>query len=569
MQPPPFPPSPTEPEPEWPVVDEPRLRLWDRNLLFLLLCLVGASVVVGKILQPPPAPTVSDFNPARYTDAKFRSVVESVDATMQKSWNEKKLTPTPRADDLAIARRLSLALTGTIPSLQEVRAFEAQPEDDRIHWWISRALQDRRHSDYLAERFARAYVGVENGPFIVYRRRRMVNWLSDQLAQNRPYNDLVKNLITAEGAWTSQPESNFITVTIDPNDDGNGPAEVKLAARVTRAFLGVRLDCVQCHDDKFGDRWKQEDFHQLASFFAEADVGFTGVMDDTGKEYEFRYRGEPKEETVPAVVPFNQELLPENGSLRERLAGWVTHKENRPFARAAVNRMWALMFNKPLIDPVDEIPLEGPYPPAMELLTDDLVAHNFDLQRLIRIIASARAFQLDSRAANDDEEISDLQEEHFAAFPLTRLRPEQVAGSVIQSSTLTTINADAHIFQRGKRYFSEGNFVKRFGDAGEDEFNQQGGTIPQRLLMMNGEMVQGQTKPNPFMNSATRIGIVAPDDKTAVETLFLSVFSRRPTSEEAEHFAAQLRGTDGDQRSEKMSDIYWSMLNATEFSWNH
>lgn len=574
MQPPPIPPTlpdpaPSDPTPESSVVAEPRLRLWDRNLLFLLLCLIGAGVVVGKILQPPTAPAVSNFNPAEFSEPRFRGVVENLDAAMKANWDKEKLTPTPRADDLAIARRLSLALTGTIPSLQEIRAFEAQPEDDRIHWWISRTLQDRRHSDYLAERFARTYVGVEDGPFLVYRRRRMISWLSDQIEENRRYDALVRNLITAEGAWTSDPESNFITVTIDPNDKERGPDEVKLAARVTRAFLGVRLDCVQCHDGKIGNPWKQEDFHQLASFFAPTEVGFTGVMDNGQKEYEYRYRGEAKEKTVPAVVPFNKELLPAGGTLRERLAGWVTHEENRPFARSTVNRMWALMFNKPLIDPVDEIPLEGPYPPAMEILTDDFIDHRFNLQRLIRLIASTRAFQLDSRAARDQDEAADAQEAHFAAFPLTRLRPEQVAGSVIQSSTLTTINAEAHIFQRMKRYFSEGNFVERFGDAGEDEFNQQGGTIPQRLLMMNGEMVNGQVKPNPFMNSATRIGIVAPDDETAVNTMFLAVFSRRPTAEEAEHFATQLRGTDGDLRSEKMADLYWSLLNATEFSWNH
>lgn len=561
--------SPTpEPQDEPPVVTEPKLRLWDRNLVFLLLCLIGTGVVVGRILQPHPTPGPSEFHPERYQDITFRGVVESVDAALATRWKMEKLTPAPKADDLAIARRLSLALTGTIPSLQEIRALEKQSEDHRIHWWVSRIFEDRRHSDYLAERIARAIVGVENGPFLVYRRRRMVNWLSDQVEQNRPYDQLVRNLITAEGAWTSQPESNFITVTIDPNDD-SGPDEVKLAARVTRAFLGVRLDCVQCHDDKFSDRWKQSDFHQLAAFFAQSEVGFTGVLDNEEKEYEFRYRRKPKEEIVPPKVPFNHELFPETGSLRERLATWVTHPENTPFARATVNRVWALMFNKPLIEPVDEIPLEGPFPAPLEILAEDLVHHDFDLRRLIRIIAATRAFQLDSRASNLQGQITDSEERHFAAFPLTRLRPEQVAGSVIQSSTLSTINADAHIFQKMKRYFSEGNFVKRYGDAGEDEFNQDGGTIPQRLLMMNGEMVNGQTKPNPFLNASTRIGFVAPDDKTAVETAFLAVLTRRPSEEESEHFSSLLNGTKGDQRSENMSDLYWSLLNSTEFSWNH
>ncbi len=570
-------PTQPDPPPKAPATAAPpqRRRIWDRNLLFFLVCLAGVGVAVGRILTPPPAPTVRSFDPAQYQEAAFAGVVRELDETMAADWRQAGLNVAPKADDLIVARRLSLALTGSVPSLQEIRALETQPEDDRIHWWITRLLEDRRHSDYLAERFARAYVGVENGPFLVYRRRRMVSWLSDQIQENRAYDELVRNLITAEGNWTSNPEANFLTVTIDPNDkpeegvDPKGPDEVKLAARVTRAFLGVRLDCVQCHDDKFGDRWKQKDFHQLASFFAQSEVQFTGVQDDPKREYRFRYLRTPEEVVIPPIVPFNQELLPAEGGLRERLATWVTHAENRPFARATVNRVWALLFNKPLVHPIHEIPLDGPWPKAMEVLSDDLIGNGFDLHRLVRVIASSRAFQLDSRAPEGAPPVTDAQERAFAAFPITRLRPEQVAGSVIQSSTLRTINADAHIIQKMKRVFGQGGFVKRYGDLGEDEFNQEGGTIPQRLLLMNGKMVSEQVKPNPIMNASTRIGMVAPDDETAVETAFLATLTRSPTAEESGHFSAQLRGTKGDERSERMADLYWALLNSTEFSWNH
>ncbi len=546
-----------------------RRSFWDRNLLFFLLCLAGAGIAVGRILTPPPPPSVESFNPDLYRQPSFADVVRQLDDAMAADWKRAGLRPTPPAGDLTLARRLSLALTGTIPSIQEIRVLEKQPQDDRLHWWISRLLEDRRHSDYLAERFARAYVGVENGPFLVYRRRRMVSWLSDQIQQNRAYDDLVRSLITAEGNWTSNPEANFLTVTIDQNDDSKGPDEVKLAARVTRAFLGVRLDCVQCHDDKFSDRWKQKDFHQLASFFAPSEVQFTGVRDVPEKEYKFRYLKTPEEVVVPPIVPFNQDLLPPDGKLRERLAGWVTHPENRAFARATVNRVWALLFNRPLVHPIDEVPLEGPWPACMEILADDLIEHGYDLHRLVRVIASTRAFRSDSRAAEEAAPVTATQERAFAAFPITRLRPEQVAGGVIQSSSLKTINADAHIIQKMKRFFGQGGFVKRHGDLGEDEFNQEGGTIPQRLLLMNGEMVSEQIKPNPVMNASTRIGIVAPDDETAVETAFLATLTRRPTTEESEHFVAQLRNTEGDERSERMTDLYWALLNSTEFSWNH
>ena len=96
---------------------------------------------------------------------------------------------------------------------------------------------------------------------------------------------LAHELIASGGIWTSEPAANFITVTIDQNDQQGGPDEIKLAARLTRAFLGVRIDCMQCHDDKFGDRWKQEDFHQLAAFFSEAEVAVSGVRDKPGVVY--------------------------------------------------------------------------------------------------------------------------------------------------------------------------------------------------------------------------------------------------------------------------------------------
>ncbi|HIL71480.1 MAG TPA: DUF1549 domain-containing protein, partial [Verrucomicrobia bacterium] len=341
------------------------------------LCVLGilstaVAFIYNTQLKPRSFLQPTSFSPNQFDAPVFRTVIQQIDQAFHKEWTAAELTPIPRAPDLIIARRLSLALTGTIPSMEEIRALEAQPEKDRIQWWLAHLLEDQRSSDYLAERLARIYVGVEKGPFLVYRRRRMVDWLSNELHRNRPYDELVRNLISAEGIWTSRPEVNFVTVTIDQNNDEEGPDEIKLAARVTRAFLGVRIDCVQCHDDMFGDRWKQKDFHQLAAYFSDAGMSLTGVRDKP-TPYEYRYKGKLKPETVPPIVPFQPELLPNTGSLRQRLSMWVTHPENKAFARTTVNRIWALLFNKALIEPIDDIPLEGPYPPGMEILSDLLI----------------------------------------------------------------------------------------------------------------------------------------------------------------------------------------------------
>ncbi|OYW19433.1 MAG: hypothetical protein B7Z55_08835, partial [Planctomycetales bacterium 12-60-4] len=481
--------------------------------------------------------------------------------------SQQNLRPTAKTDDLTLVRRLSLALTGSIPSLQEIRLLESLKDADLPQWWLSHLLSDRRTSDYLAERLARVYVGIENGPFLMYRRRRLVDWLSDALQQNRPYDQIARSLIDSSGVWTTNPEVNFVTVT---NENKKGPDEVKLAAKVSRAFLGVRIDCVQCHDGKLGSTWKQTDFHQLAAFFGQADFALNGLRDDPKQNYKVRYLGKMEEEKIPALVPWKPELLPDKGTPRARLAAWVTAKENKAFARAMVNRMWALLFNRPLITPVDEIPLEGPFPPGMEPLAEDFLSHGYDLQRLIRVIVSTQAFQMSSQSGDPTHPVTTAAENAWAAFPVTRLRPEQMAGSVIQAASLSTIDAETHVLFRIKRDLDVSNFVKRYGDSGEDTFDDSGGTIPQRLLLMNGNMITTNTGNNPFINASTRIGMLAPDNATAVETAYLSIFTRRPTPAESTHFTSLLATSKSrNSRANTMSDLYWTLMNATEFSWNH
>jgi hypothetical protein len=282
-----------------------------------------------------------------------------------------------------------------------------------------------------------------------------------------------------------------------------------------------------------------------------------------------RYHGKEEKETVKAAVPFQPELLPAEGPLRERLAKWVTHPQNRAFARTTVNRVWALLYNRPLVEPVDDLPLEGPYPPGMEILADDLVAHNNDLQRLTRLIAASRVFQLDSAMHDGERHVTNEQETLFAAFPMSRLRPEQVAGSVIQGSSLRTIDAQAHVVFRIARFLQQGEFVKRYGDIGEDEFNQRSGTIPQQLLLMNGELVDKHSQEDLLFNASTRIAVLAPNDVSAVETAYLCALTRRPTAPEQQYFTGMLKGTKGKERNRIMEDLFWTLLNTTEFSWNH
>jgi hypothetical protein len=538
--------------------------MWRRNLLLIAVCVLGGGAVAGSLLRADRPRAAKPSEPAGHETTDFGETIAKIDEEFQASWRAQGVASAPRADDLQIARRLSLGLTGTIPSLEEIRTLEAQPPAQRLDGWLSHLLGDRRTSDYLAERLARAFVGTENGPVLVYRRRRFVSWLSDRLHENTPYDVLVRQLISDTGLWTDSPAVNFITVTLRQGGDGR-PDEARLAARTSRAFLGVRLDCVECHDDNLGGPWLQRDFHALAAFYSEARSSLTGIRDQR-REYSYQLLHRDREEIVQPAVPFASDLLPTQGTRRQQLSAWVTDPGNKAFARAAVNRMWALMFGRPMIEPIDSVPLKGSFPPGLETLADDFVRHGYDLRRMVRLIASTQVFQQDSRA---DFEITEQHEKHWAVFPLTRLRPEQMAGALLQASSLTTIDADSNILVRLARFGQERDFVQRYGDFGDDEFGQHGGTIPQRLLVMNGQIVKERTEENLVANAATKIAVLAPDDGSAVDVAYLTLLSRPPTAEEREHFAARLAGTRDHLRNRQMEDVCWTLLNSTEFAWNH
>lgn len=533
--------------------------MWWRNLLFLGVIGGGVTALGANLMPPRELKPVTHHDASAYQEAEFRQTVARIDKSFRASWAEQKTEPAPKASDLVIARRLALGLLGTIPSLEEIRQFEWLPAEERLPWWIDHILQDRRFADYLAERLARACVGTEDGPFLLFRRRRMVSWLGDQVAQNRPYDQIVYNLIATQGLWTDQPATNFVSVT-SKQENKNQPDPVRLAGRVTRAFLGIRLDCAECHNHPYAS-WMQTDFQGLAAFFGQTHIGFTGVYDGDG-DFEVRKGGDKR--IVEPHVPFRPDLLPADGSRRERLAAWVTDARNPNFARATVNRVWALVCGKPLVEPVDNLESDAPEPAALQILADDFASHAFDLRRLIRLIASTEVFRLDSAA---DRAWSDADEKAWAVFPLTRLRPEQVVGGVIQASSVTTIDMDSHIFDRLLRLLNTSDFVKRYGDSGEDEFDGHGGTIPQRLLMMNGTLIRDRLKDSPF-NATTRIAMFAPDNARAVETAYLTVLTRRPSPEEAGHFESSL-ASDTRARTQRLEDMFWALINSTEFSWNH
>lgn len=500
--------------------------------------------------------------------AADETIVERVDRMLARKWADAGVTPANPADDLTILRRLSQVLHGTVPSLEEIRMFEADAQPKRLERWVERLLNDRRFADYFARRLSRVYVGAADGQFVVFRRDRFWAWLSEQLHENRPYDAMVREMIAGRGLWTGVPQVNFITAAVHKDAvDVN-----QLAGRTVRAFLGQRIDCAQCHDHPFAD-WKQSQFEGIAACFGRVQISPVGVEDHRKAPYKVQDRKTLQDREVAPAVPFDTELFPDDGTERQRLAAWVTDPRNRRFERATVNRVWGLMFGKAWFEPVDDLPHPASggrqSTDVLDLLGADFREHDCDLKRLITVIALSHAFRLSSQHplldAPDQAEIIDR---NWAAFPLTRLRPEQVIGAMLQASSIKTIDQNSHWVRRAFRFFQELNFVKEYGDLGDDELGEHSGTIPQALLRMNGEFARDRSEGNPF-SAPGRIAAMAPTDDGCLDLCFLVCLTRYPTAEERLQIQPQLDQTRGDARKDVVEDLFWTLYNSAEFNWGH
>ncbi|MFN6399677.1 MAG: DUF1553 domain-containing protein [Planctomycetota bacterium] len=566
-------------------------RTWPKRLFFwgtaaaVMLGIFGATNNRLELLKRPEQ-IRSTF------DASVLLAAKRVDEEFEEDWKAKGLRPAPKAPWNTVARRISLGMVGNGLSLEEYRSLEKLPQEQRVSWWTEYLLEDRRWADHFAERFARATVGTAGGPFLIYRRRKYVDWLADRFQENIGYDTIVRKILVARGSWTDSPEVNFLTATMDEADT-NKPDAVRLAGRTSRAFLAMRIDCLQCHNDYLGNVkfpeqvhsqnhsgedslriGQQSDFHQLAAYFGgiRMENPFSGLKNE-GLAYKTKYLGQETETEVQPSVPFEQGWCSQPSTDRQGLAQWVTHKSNRAFARATVNRVWAILAGKPLVQPIDDIPASGPYPAGLEPLVDDFIKHQYDLKRLVRVIVATSVYQIDSQWSQGDsvqtEQIDQEYERSWAVFPISQLRPEQMAAAVHQACRLKTIDASSSILSQLEMFGGVNDFTAAYGSRGEDEFAEQSVTVPQRLLMMNGKYLSERIDNNPIMNASARIAGLAKDDITAVQTAFVSTLNRPADDQEQQYFLERLNGKRGDARCRELGNLYWVLLNSSEFQWNH
>lgn len=541
-----------------------RFSLWP----LLVICgVVSLSTLAARTGSGRSEP--AGLPPTAEADKSFQSTLDKVNAELARLATERGVTPTEPVDEFTLLRRFSLALHGTLPSLQEIRAFEQDTAPQRLERRLAHMFEDPRFHAYFAERLARGYVGVDGGQFLIFRRDRFLSWLRKQLRDQRPYDQLVREMVAGTGVWTGKGQVNFITAAYA--DDEFDPNQ--LTARTMRAFLGQRIDCAQCHDHPF-DRWKQRDFHGFTAHFSQVKLSLAGVIDDAQLEHQYEDGSSYETVEMPPTVPFSPEWLGTSGTRREQLARWLTHPENRRFERATVNRVWGILFGTPFVvdRPVDDLPDPDTDPSTqlLDLLGADFRASGYNLRRLIRLILASDAYLRRSQtptvvAAEIPEPPLEALRESWAIFPLVRLRPEQVIGAMLQANHVRTIDQNSHVLMRLIRFARERDFVDEFGDPGIEELQERSGTIPQALLRMNGEFARELSATTPFA-APGRISFVSGSPEKKIESAYLACLTRYPTPAELDYFVQQFAESDP---KELMEDLYWILFNSPEFSWNH
>lgn len=486
-----------------------------------------------------------------------RGLTARIDAVLTARWAEAKVRPVAVADDGEFLRRVSLDLIGKIPTAAEARDFLDDPSPDKRLTLVERLLDSPAYTTRATELWRQLLLPEADTED---QARQVAGnfeaWLRRKVAEEAGYDRIVREILTTKldgrnpgalaGRADPSPAAYYVAKEGKPEN---------LAAGAARVFLGVRLECAQCHNHPFA-RWKREEFWGFAAFFA--GVPALGTEDATAATREAAPR---RELTIPgtkkvvkaAHLDGSAPAWRPRAETREVLADWITAPENPYFARAVVNRVWARFFGVGLIEPVDDI--DGEAAPEFGGLVSELAAqfrsHNYDLKYLIRALTATRAYNLSS-AGNPGESSATV----FAQMPVRGLSSGQLFDSLAQATG-------------GDAGEARARFLDLFANR-EERSTEAQTTILQALTMMNGKQIAGATSPE----TGDVLGAVAKapflDTPGRIETLFLATLTRRPRPEELSLLVRYVERREGaDDRAKALADVFWALLNGPEFHLNH
>jgi Protein of unknown function (DUF1549)/Protein of unknown function (DUF1553) len=494
-----------------------------------------------------------------------------VDEMLAASWKDAKVKPSPNATDAEFLRRSYLDLTGRIPNVQEASAFLDSKESGKRAKLIEYLLAHPDFSKNFGNEWTIVLVGRKNQGRDVDKGA-LTSWLRKQVAADRPWNEMALELITAKG---NNKVNGAVNYPMSHLEDG----AVNLTSITTRVFLGQQIQCTQCHDHP-SNNWKQSDFWGINAFLKGIKSERVMKTDNVGAEvYDHTElsdqptnvysKFEKRNAVVGIAFPtyLDGTKISQNADVdrREALGKFIAEKDKKQLAKAFVNRVWGRLFGRGIVNPVDDFGDHNKpsHPELLDKLADEFVAAKFDVKWLYRTLMNTRAYQLTSQSLKENEKDESLFT-HMAMKPMT---PEQLFDSLITATS-------AHKAERGNfdavRNVWLRQFVVTFANDEEGESSNFQGTIPQALMMMNGDLMNKATggKPGSFLaDTLEKSRRSRTPALFIVKNLYLAALGRAPSPSELRNASAFL---DSNPDSiQVLEDLFWSLLNCNEFVLNH
>jgi hypothetical protein len=488
------------------------------------------------------------------------------------------IPPSPVCDDATFLRRVSLDIAGRLPSTAEAEAFLASKDPAKRDQLVDALLTSPDYADFFAGKWTALLKNKRDDTKDITANFAFHSWVRDSLLANKPYDRLVRELLAATGTIADNPPVAWYKRVKQPTEQLEDVAQL---------FLGVRMQCAQCHHHPF-ERWSQHDYYSMAAFFSQIGRKPTATA---GEDVIFHKRGvaqtenkKTKSPVKPAGLGAPTLEIPPDEDPRLSLADWMGDKRNPFFAKSLVNRYWKHFFKRGLIEPEDDIRDTNPpsNPELLDALAQHFVQSGFDLKAVVRLIAQSSAYQLS--AIPNQHNAVDTQ--NFSRFYPRRMPAEVLLDAVDQFTGARTDFADLPPGTRAialpdNSYNRSSPFLKVFGrpeSASVCECERASApSLSQSLHLMNAADVKSK-----LTTSGGRAERLAKDTKPEalkIRELYLAAFAREPMSHEqsvAEDYLARPRQdaagkplAPGQARRLAYEDLLWALINTKEFLYNH
>lgn len=488
------------------------------------------------------------------------------------------IPPSDVCDDATFLRRVSLDIGGRLPTESEAQAFLQDQDPEKRAQAIDRLLRSADYADYFANKWTAVLKNRRDDASDITSNFAFHAWIRDSLLAGTPFDQMIRELLAATGTVIANPPVAWYKRVKEPKQQIEDVAQL---------FLGVRLQCAQCHHHPF-ERWSQEDYYSLAAFFSR--IG-RKPTDTAGEDLIFHERGVAQSINMktgapvkPAALGDSVGVIPPDEDPRLRLADWMASENNPFFAKALVNRYWKHFFQRGLVEPEDDIRDTNPptNPELLAALEKHFVDSGFDLRELIRVITNSNAYQLS--AIPNQHNVADRQ--NYSRFYPKRLQAEVMLDAIDQVTGATTSFANLPIGTRAvalpdNSYNRASPFLKVFGRPEATSVCEcervQSGSLAQSLHLMNasdikGKLAVGTGRLNKMVTSKS-----TPD--AIVGELYLAAYSRSPSESELSIATAYLAegrvdaaGKEVDAATamrENLQDLAWALMNTKEFLFNH